>query len=49
MEAFRITDRAAILSCLTEDVEWEIPGMFRARGISEFKDHNVDPGSPDIR
>lgn len=44
MAGFRITDRNAILSCLTEDVEWEIPGMFHSRGISEFNDHIVDPG-----
>ena len=31
MEGFRGTDRAAILSCLTDDVEWEIPGGFHAR------------------
>jgi ketosteroid isomerase-like protein len=44
MEGFRNTDREAILSCVTENVEWEIPGMFHARGISEFNDHIVDPG-----
>lgn len=31
MEGFRRSDRAAILSCLTDDVEWEIPGGFHAR------------------
>ena len=31
MEGFRGTDRAAILFCLTDDVEWEIPGGFHAR------------------
>jgi ketosteroid isomerase-like protein len=44
MEGFRTTDREAILSCLTQDVEWEIPGMFQSRGISAFNDHIVDPG-----
>jgi hypothetical protein len=28
MEGFRRTDRAGILTCLTDDVEWYIPGMF---------------------
>jgi ketosteroid isomerase-like protein len=44
MEGFRKTDREAILSCLTEDVEWEIPGMFRSQGRTAFNDHIVDPG-----
>lgn len=44
IEGFRSTDRAAIISCLTEDIEWEIPGMFRTRGRAEFNNHIVDPG-----
>lgn len=44
IEGFRTTDHDAILSCLTKDVEWEIPGMFHARGISQFREHIVDPG-----
>jgi uncharacterized protein len=44
MEGFRATDRAAILSCLTDDVEWEIPGMFKSRGKDAFDAHIVDPG-----
>ena len=51
MDGFRRTDRAQILSCLSEDVEWEIPGFFRARGKGEFNKHIVDEGfigSPDI-
>lgn len=44
MDGFRKTDRAAILSCLTEDIEWEIPGMFKARGRDEFSNHIIDPG-----
>src|SRR5215208_619169 len=28
LEGFRRSDHARILSCLSEDVEWEIPGMF---------------------
>ena len=51
MDGFRRTDRAQILSCLSEDVEWEIPGVFRVRGKDEFSQHIVDEGfvgSPDI-
>ena len=51
MDGFRRTDRAQILSCLSEDVEWEIPGFFRVRGKDEFNKHIIDEGfvgSPDI-
>ncbi|HET6701021.1 MAG TPA: nuclear transport factor 2 family protein [Gemmatimonadaceae bacterium] len=44
MDGFRHTDRSKILSCLTEDVEWEIPGFFSARGRAEFESHIVDEG-----
>jgi ketosteroid isomerase-like protein len=44
MDGFRHTDRSKILSCLTEDVEWEIPGYFSARGRDEFESHIVDEG-----
>lgn len=44
MDGFRRTDRPAILSCLTEDVEWEIPGAFRAEGKDAFAQHIVDEG-----
>lgn len=36
MDGFRKSDHAQILSCLTEDVEWEIPGLFRVRGKEAF-------------
>ena len=51
MEGFRRTDRAQILSCLTDDVEWVIPGAFHVRGQQEFDRHIVDDGfvgSPSI-
>jgi len=32
MAGFRATDHATILSCLTDDVEWVIPGMFHLKG-----------------
>ena len=44
MDAFRTTDRAQILSSLTDDVEWEIPGAFHLRGKDEFARHIVSPG-----
>jgi ketosteroid isomerase-like protein len=44
MEGFRTTDRESILSCVTNDIEWTIPGMFVARGKAAFNDHIVDPG-----
>ena len=51
MEGFRRTDRAQILSCLTDDVEWVIPGAFQVHGKQEFARHIVDDGfvgSPSI-
>lgn len=48
---FRATDHAKILSCLTEDVEWEIPGMFHSRGKEAFDreiENDAFVGRPDI-
>ena len=42
MEGFRTTDRPLILSCLSDDVEWEIPGAFHVRGKEAFGGHIVD-------
>ncbi len=36
MEAFRQLDHEMVLSCLTDDVEWIIPGTFHGRGKIEF-------------
>ena len=44
MEGFRKTDRPQILSCLTDDVEWVIPGAFHVNGKDEFAKHIVDDG-----
>jgi uncharacterized protein len=44
MDGFRRTDRSQILSCLTDDVEWVIPGVFHVRGKDEFARHIVDEG-----
>lgn len=47
MEGFRTTEREAILACLTEDVEWILPGAFHTRGKEAFAGHIVDPGFKD--
>ena len=44
MDGFRSTDRSLILSTLTDDVEWTIPGAFHTRGKQEFAAHIVDEG-----
>jgi ketosteroid isomerase-like protein len=44
MDGFRKTDRSKILSCLTEDVEWVIPGAFHVQGKDDFSKHIVDEG-----
>ncbi len=44
MDGFRRSDHAQILSCLTDDVEWEIPGAFHARGREAFDRHIEEDG-----
>lgn len=44
LDGFRQADRSLVLSCLTDDVEWEIPGLFHVRGMEEFGKHIVDEG-----
>jgi ketosteroid isomerase-like protein len=39
MDGFRRTDHAQILSCLSDDVEWSIPGAFQIRGKEAFDKH----------
>ncbi len=51
MAGFRATDHDLILSCLTDDVEWEIPGMFHSRGKAAFDqeiENDAFVGHPDI-
>jgi ketosteroid isomerase-like protein len=43
MDAFVACDRAAILSCLTDDVEWLIPGAVRVTGKPDF-DKQIESG-----
>ena len=51
MEGFRRGDHAMILDCLTDDVEWVLPGGFHLRGKGEF-DHEIEnpafAGHPEI-
>lgn len=44
MDGFRRSDHVQILSCLTEDVEWEIPGAFHLHGREAFDKHIEDEG-----
>ena len=51
MDGFRRSDHAQILSCLTDDVEWEIPGAFHVRGKDAFDreiENEAFVGSPAI-
>ena len=51
MDGFRRGDHEAILSCLTDDVEWRIPGAFHTRGRAAFDAHIEDEafvGRPEI-
>ena len=52
MDAFNKTDHAAILSCLTEDVEWVLPGAFHKVGKVAFDkeiENDAFVGSPTIK
>lgn len=51
MQGFGQSDHAQILSCLTDDVEWEIPGAFHLRGKEAFDkeiENEAFVGSPTI-
>ena len=51
MEGFRRSDHPMVLSCLTGDVEWVIPGMFHIRGKKAFDkeiENEAFIGSPTI-
>jgi ketosteroid isomerase-like protein len=52
MDAFTRTDHAEILSCLTDDVEWLIPGAFHVKGKAAFDkeiENDAFVGSPTIQ
>jgi len=44
VDGFRRSDHEQILSCLTDDVEWEIAGAFHARGKEAFDRHIENDG-----
>ena len=52
MDGFRRSDHDAVLGCLTNDVEWLIPGAFHIHGKEAFDreiENEAFVGSPDIR
>ena len=52
MNGFRATDHQKILSCLTEDVIWELPGYYMHKGKAAFDKEIENPnadGHPDIK
>jgi ketosteroid isomerase-like protein len=51
MEGFRRSDHPMILSCLTDDIEWEMPGVFHLTGKEAFDKEVENPafvGKPTI-
>ena len=51
IEGFRKGDHAQVLSCLTDDVEWEVPGAFQITGKAAFDKEIENPaftGHPTI-
>jgi ketosteroid isomerase-like protein len=53
MAAYRVFDHAGVLACLTDDIEWVLPGAFVKRGKDEF-DKEIEgdgcfEGKPDIK
>jgi ketosteroid isomerase-like protein len=51
LDGFRKSDHEQILSCLTEDVEWEMPGAFHLVGKQAFDkeiENDAFVGSPTI-
>lgn len=51
LDGFNAGDHDMILSCLTDDVVWELPGMFLLKGKKEFDKEIENPafeGRPGI-
>ncbi|MBF4516184.1 nuclear transport factor 2 family protein [Flavobacterium sp. ANB] len=52
MDAFRVTDHQRILNCLTDDIVWEMPGIYQHVGKEAF-DKEIENenfvGSPTIQ
>jgi len=52
IDGFTTSDHAKILSCLTEDIIWEMPGIYNHSGKTAFDKEIENPaftGSPTIR
>ncbi len=52
MDAFGRSDHAAVLACLTDDIEWVLPGPLTLRGKEAFDkeiENEAFVGSPTIR
>jgi len=43
MDGFRASDHAAILDCLTDDIVWEMPGLFHLEGKVAFDGEIENP------
>jgi ketosteroid isomerase-like protein len=51
LDGFRTSDHELVLSCLTDDVEWKMPGGFHLVGKEQFDGEIENPaftGSPTI-
>jgi uncharacterized protein len=52
IDGFNQSDHTQILSCLTHDVEWVMPGAFHLRGKAEFDgeiENDAFTGKPTVR
>ena len=52
IDGFNKSDHAQILSCLTDDIEWLMPGAFHLRGKNAFDkeiENDAFTGSPTVR
>ncbi len=52
MDGFSKSDHAQILSCLADDIEWIMPGMFHLKGKDAFDqeiENDAFIGSPTIK
>jgi uncharacterized protein len=43
LDGFRTGDHELVLSCLTEDVTWDLPGAFHLVGKQEFENEIENP------
>lgn len=51
LDGFRKSDHRQVLSCLTDDVEWDMPGFFHLNGKEEFDgeiENDAFTGRPEI-